>query len=196
MKTKPLAGWLLAAAVIVPLIVSLSMKSPQEDEYPSGMIEDQPETASGPIENTGLSNQQTAPDFTLETLSGESVKLSDYRGKKVFLNFWASWCGPCRTEMPAMQEFYTSQPGNADVEILAVNMTKNEQTSGSVKEFVKTHGLTFPVLLDTEGTVERTYKVVGFPTTYLIAEDGRIAGSLKGAVRDAEEISAIIQGMD
>jgi len=195
MRLKSLTGILLSMTLLVALVVLLYLNYTSADEYPSGMIEDQPDKSTESDRKVGLKRNEAAPDFELENLAGEPVKLSDYRGKKVFLNFWASWCGPCQTEMPYMQQYYTKRKADKDVEILAINMTKNELNIERVKEFVQSNGLTFPILLDTEGEIERKYKVLGFPTTYLIDETGNITGTLKGAVRNSEEIYTMMDTM-
>ena len=82
------------------------------------------------------------------------MKLSDLKGKKVILNFWASWCGPCKAEMPHMQKYYKKYKDNDNVEIIAVNLTKAERRGmKGVEEFIEAYGLTFPIPLDKEGTV-------------------------------------------
>jgi len=109
-----------------------------------------------------------APDFSLRNLQGKTVKLSDYRGKKVMLNFWATWCPPCKQEMPAIQQFFEEKKG--DVAILAVNIDGAED----VIEFVQTRKLTFPILLDENNRVNEQYKIVTIPTTFFIDEKGII----------------------
>lgn len=113
-----------------------------------------------------------APDFTLETLSRETVTLSSLRGKVVLLNLWASWCPPCRAEMPAMQrvwEEYRSQ----GVVVLAVNSTVQD-TLADAQRFVSDYGLTFPIALDRSGEVTRLYRVSSLPTSFFIGADGVI----------------------
>ncbi|MDS8854824.1 TlpA disulfide reductase family protein, partial [Streptococcus pneumoniae] len=83
----------------------------------------------------GLSQGQTAPDFTLTDQNGDTVKLSDYRGKKVILNFWATWCPPCRAEMPHMQEFHENNT-DGDVVILAVNLTAQDNGEEAIRSFI------------------------------------------------------------
>jgi peroxiredoxin len=122
----------------------------------------------------GIDIGYTAPDFTVNTLDGERVSLSDYRGKMVILNMWATWCGPCRVEMPEMQRFYEKfkYEGNG-VEILAVNMTFRDDVQ-TIKEFVNEFGLTFPILLDEKNTVGSLYRVLNIPSTWFIDEEGVI----------------------
>lgn len=125
------------------------------------------------LENQGLKIGETAPDFTLTSLEGQEMSLSDFRGKKVVLNFWASWCGPCRKEMPDMQKFYDAYK-DKNVEVVAVNLTHFERKREHVDEFVKEYGLTFPIPLDVEKQQYDAYKVITIPTTYFLDENGVI----------------------
>ncbi|WP_249870647.1 redoxin domain-containing protein [Oceanobacillus saliphilus] len=127
---------------------------------------------------TGLEKGDMAPDFELATLDGEPARLSDYRGKHVFINFWATWCPPCRAEMPDMQKLYE----NEDIEILAVNLTQSESSEEVVKTFVEDFALTFPILMDVDAEVSTTYKVQAYPTSYLIDSNGRIQYIALGAM--------------
>lgn len=119
-----------------------------------------------------------APDFTLQALDGESIKLSDLRGKAVLVNLWASWCPPCRAEMPAMQRVY-SEYRDKGLEILAVNATNQDQLS-SATAFVEEMGLTFPILLDTDGEASRLYRLGSLPTSFFIGRDGKIEDVVVG----------------
>ena len=126
-----------------------------------------------------------APVFTLKDLNGEDVSLSSLRGKLVFLNFWATWCGPCRVEMPSMQVMYESLDGY-NFEILAVDLQESERT---VKNFIEKEGFTFPVVLDKNGRVGAQYGARSIPTTYLIDIDGNAVGFLIGSRRwDVEDV--------
>ena len=125
------------------------------------------------IQDTGLQIGETAPDFTLTNLQGESMTLSDFRGQKVILNFWASWCGPCRAEMPDMQKFYEAT-SDQDIEVLAGNLTHFERQREHVDEFVEEFGLTFPIPLDVDNKQYDAYKVLTIPTTYFLDEQGII----------------------
>ncbi|MCA0969032.1 redoxin domain-containing protein [Halobacillus litoralis] len=120
-----------------------------------------------------------APDFELETLDGKTVTLSELKGQKVFLNFWATWCPPCREEMPEMEKFH--QEFGDEVKILAINGTGGEQAIGrsekkkKVSDYVENGNYTFPVLLDMELNVtSEKYQVISIPTTYFIGTDGVI----------------------
>ncbi|WP_426450968.1 TlpA family protein disulfide reductase [Paenibacillus sp. S-38] len=121
----------------------------------------------------GLKPGQAAPDFELGTLDGSSVKLSSYRGRTVIVNFWATWCPPCRTEMPHLQAYHAAQPEGGPL-ILAVNATTTEVSVPVVSGWSESWKLTFPVLLDKEGTVTEGYNIHSYPTTYVIDKDGVI----------------------
>ncbi|RPI30554.1 MAG: TlpA family protein disulfide reductase, partial [Chloroflexota bacterium] len=99
-----------------------------------------------------------APDFDARNLAGDVVSLSDYRGKVVLLNFWATWCAPCEVEMPLLQDRYSQY--STEIEVLAVNYAEPEK---DVKAFADKYGLSFPVLLDPNGQVNDLYHVRGYP---------------------------------
>ena len=137
----------------------------------------EPENVSQEVANMGgLKVGAKAPDFELKTLSGETVKLSDLKGKKVMLNFWATWCPPCKAEMPAMEEFH-KEVGDKVV-ILAVNIDPHLD----VQAFVNENGITFPIPLDAEDKVNETYQVLSIPTTYFIDTKGNIGNKFIGAM--------------
>ena len=111
-----------------------------------------------------------APDFTLKTLEGNTVRLSELRDKKVVLiNFWATWCPPCRLEMPTMQQIY-SEYRDRGFEILAVNIEPN--ATQAISDFVRELRLTFPILLDPDMKITRKFRVIGLPVSVLIDRQG------------------------
>jgi peroxiredoxin len=113
-----------------------------------------------------------APDFSLRTLTGENITLSEMKGQAVLINFWASWCPPCRQEMPAMQEVFDTYEQQGFT-ILAVNATHQDSISAA-NNFVSENELTFPILVDTEGTVTSLYRISSFPSSFFISPDGII----------------------
>ena len=117
-----------------------------------------------------------AADFTLRDATGNAVTLSASRGNPVFLNFWATWCGPCRQEMPSMERLYR-QLGGQGLRMLAVN---EKESAAQVANFIRGYGLSFPALLDTDGKIASAYRVWGLPATYLIDGNGRIIGMKSG----------------
>ncbi|MEE8591289.1 MAG: TlpA disulfide reductase family protein [Spirochaetia bacterium] len=117
-----------------------------------------------------------AVDFSLKDLSGQEQNLSSYAGKLVFLNFWATWCGPCRAEIPSMEELYLELQ-NQDFVIVAIN---SQEADKQVADFVENVGMSFPVLLDTAGRVGAAYSIRAIPTTYIIDPQGYILGRMVG----------------
>jgi len=113
-----------------------------------------------------------APDFTLQTLSGETITLSDLRGQAVLVNLWATWCPPCRAEMPAMQRLYDEYEDQGFV-VLAVNMTYQDN-SAAIQPFVQEHALSFPILLEETGNVASKYELRSLPSSFFIDREGFI----------------------
>lgn len=113
-----------------------------------------------------------APDFTLLSATEEPVTLSALQGQPVLVNLWASWCGPCRAEMPAMQRVYDLYR-EAGFVVLAVNAT-NQDSLEAANRFVAEHGLEFPILFDVDGSVSARYRLQALPSSFFIGRDGRI----------------------
>lgn len=139
-----------------------------------------------------------APGFTLQNLIADDVSLSDYRGKLVLLNFWATWCMPCRQEMPGMERLW-QRYRDKGFAVLAVST--DEGASSRVKSFVKRLQLSFPVVLDPESTVSDRYQVSGLPVSYLIDQEGRIAAKVTGSAdwmseKSIARIEALLDARD
>lgn len=126
------------------------------------------------------SDKTPAIDFTTTLLNGDSVKLSDYKGKVVLLNFWATWCGPCVGELPAFEKL--DKEYGDDVVILAVNIGEDKD---SVSKFAKENGYTFPIGLDEKQDIATAYQIYSIPATYIIDKDGNVAEISTGA-QDAD----------
>lgn len=120
---------------------------------------------------------QPAPDFTLSASDGTTYRLSELRGRPVMINFWATWCGPCKEEMPAIDEAYQAYKGSGFI-VLAVNV---EESAAPVDRYVSKLKLTFPVLLDPSGSVSARYRVRSLPTTVFVRPDGIIDGMRAGS---------------
>ena len=118
-----------------------------------------------------------AASFDLQDLAGATHSLDAYRGSVVFLNFWATWCGPCRTEMPAMQELHERLAAGADFVMLAVNL---QEDAAQVRRFADDMGLSFPILLDSSGETAAAYGARTLPMSYLIDKDGSILARVIG----------------
>jgi peroxiredoxin len=126
----------------------------------------------------GVTVGARAPDLALQDLAGETVRLSDYRGQPVLINFWAVWCTFCRVELPEMQAVYDAYQEQGFV-ILAVDVM---DAGSEVQEYADELELTFPILLDLEAEVIRSYRVRGLPTSYFVDQDGVIMGRQLGPI--------------
>jgi cytochrome c biogenesis protein CcmG, thiol:disulfide interchange protein DsbE len=130
---------------------------------------------SGLALSQGLHIDSPAPDIILKSLLGEKVRLSDLKGKPVMVNFWASWCGPCRLEIPLIEEAY--QTYDSQMVVLAVN---DDESKEIIRDFIEETGITFPILLDPGGRTAALYQVSGLPTTFFIDKEGIIRGVYMG----------------
>ena len=119
-----------------------------------------------------------APSFKLRNIKGNYESLESYRGEVVVLNFWATWCTPCRIEMPSFEKLYRRYRSEG-VTVLAITLDKNSENK--IKSFVDEYGLSFPILLDEKGEVERLYPSMTIPFTYIIDRQGRIVARVDGA---------------
>lgn len=179
---------MISIIIIISLImiVAINVKKPIDEKETMKTEETAQTETSAPHATEETQNQveYRAPDFELQTLKGETVHLSDYVGKKVFLNFWATWCPPCQEEVPHMQKIYEEYQ-NQGVEILAVNVTNKDKGKEVVAQFVKEHGLTFDIMLDEEGFVGSKYQVITLPTTYIIDTKGNMVNIIEGPMNEA-----------
>ncbi|MFL0245748.1 TlpA family protein disulfide reductase [Candidatus Clostridium stratigraminis] len=114
--------------------------------------------------------RQKALDFKLKDLNGKEVSLSDFKGKRVFLNFFATWCGPCKSEMPEMEKLY-EETKDSDLVILAVDLAESTET---VRNFINNNNYNFKILLDSNNTAAEKYQISSIPTSYFIDKDGNI----------------------
>ena len=175
---KNLAALLLAALLLTGCGAVPAETQPQTE--PSTETT-QPFTTQTPTTQATEPARQAAPDFTMYTLEGEPVKLSDFQGKPVILNFWASWCGPCKMEMPDLEAAYLEY--GDEIHFLMVNLTDGtSETVESAHGYIESQGYTFPVYYDTAMGGAFAYGVSGIPVTYFIDADGNMVAYYPGAM--------------
>jgi thiol-disulfide isomerase/thioredoxin len=170
----------LAAGFVLGM--PLAAQSRQDRNIPQNVVE-----AFRRAGVPALRQKGPAPDFTLNTPKGARISLASLKGKVVFLNFWATWCGPCRIEMPSMEAVYKQLKGRG-FEVLAVDVRERPQ---DVQNFLDEFNLTFPAVLDTTGRTSRVYNITAFPTTFVLDREGNIIVRLVGSINwDTPEMIA------
>lgn len=152
-------------------------------------------------QNKDQKNTSLAPDFTVVDQNGKTHTLSDYKGKVVFLNFWATWCPPCKQELPHIEEIY-QEYGKNEKEVIVLGITnptskqypysQDQKTKEEIKQFVEDNGLTYPTLFDETGEIFAQYGIQAFPTTFMINKEGEIYGYITGALTK-DNMKGIIQ---
>lgn len=171
----------------------------------SSIVTENEETEVITEENTADDNGDEediipAIDFTLTDQYGKTHKLSDYKGKTVFLNFWATWCPPCKAEMPDIQRIYESYDTDGDdalivLGVAAPNMGR-EKSEEEIKSFLEQNGYTYPVVMDRTGEIFNYYGITSFPTTFMIDRDGNVFGYVSGQLNEEIMHSIIKQTME
>ncbi|SMB92478.1 Peroxiredoxin [Desulfonispora thiosulfatigenes DSM 11270] len=178
---------ILTLVVLVSMIFILNYagigeKTTNKDLYPT--IVEVDKTSSF------LEEGSKAADFTWKNVDGNNIKLSDFEGKPVILNFWASWCSPCKSEMPDIEAYYNMN--KEEVNILAINLTVSEKSVEEIARFLQANKYTFPVILDDKGLVAQKYFVRSIPTTYFIDANGVIKKIYTGPLT-IEQMEAYIK---
>ncbi len=173
--------------VVAVLFVALLAAAAFFYEDLSGQHDQENVAPSTPSEDSQLSQ---APDFTVEDMDGQAVSLSDFLGKPVVVNFWASWCGPCKREMPDFDKAYAEYGDR--VQFLMVNLTDNyQETLDSAKAFLAESTYTFPVFFDTQLSGAMAYGVTGIPATYFINAKGQAVARANTAL----DYDTLVQGI-
>ena len=190
MKQK--IGLVIVIGLVVLLITNIVIEKIEENKaINSNLIGYEVDLSK---EKIGINKGDIAPDITMTNLAGEEVKLSDYRGKKVVLNFWATWCPPCRDEMPHMQTYYDEHKEKQNVEIIGINMTFSGDSIEKVEQFVESYKLTFPIYTTYDENIIDQYGVLTMPSTYFIDEEGRIHSKVIGPI-DEDSLAFYIEEM-
>ena len=170
--------------------------SAAQDEKPGGAGDQQARSPQPDANVQSGRNEIAAVPFSLKDQYGKTHTLADYKGKVIFLNFWATWCPPCRAEMPDIQKLYERSPreGENAVIVLGVAAPKlgSEKNEAGIKAFMDKNGYSYPVLMDTRGELFRAYDIRAIPTTYMIDRNGYLVGRVQGAL-SAENIVKIVE---
>jgi len=169
----------MLAIIVGIVLITIGIFVWNQNKFPKNQEQEQPLVAQ-PQEGS------LAPDFILSNLQGERVQLANLKGRPVLLNFWATWCPPCREEMPLLEAVYRER--REELEVLTVNLQEEPEV---IEAFQKENGYTFPVLLDREGKVASQYWIRGIPTTLIIDSQGIIRAIRSGALRE-EDLEALL----
>ena len=173
--------WLVGVFAFVILIAGAYMLYEKlGDQYqPDNLVEN---ASKADVSNGEEDSSQKAPDFVVTDREGNTVMLSDFFGKPIVLNFWASWCGPCKQEMPGFQNMYEKY--GDEVEFLMVNLTQGRETMKTATAFLDGAGYRFPVYFDQEGIAGYVYGASSIPLTYLIDRDGYLIARAPGSLSE------------
>jgi len=167
---QPIQRRLISGLVLVAGLLLIFFSADKTGASTAGRI---------PAPQTGF----LAPEFTLSTPKGERIALSELKGRAILINLWATWCPPCRAEMPAIEKLYEKYQGQG-LTVLGVNATVQDNPLDIVP-FVQEYGLTFPILLDETGAVARKYELRSLPSSYFINRDGTVHYVVMGAMTEA-----------
>ena len=177
--------WIAALCVLALFLAGCGSKEKSDDTNPKKGSPTQ--STEAPAPSIELS-ENTAPDFVVYNDNADAVKLSDFFGKPIVLNFWASWCGPCKSEMPAFQQAYEDLGGQVQFLMVNVGELVDEATN-----FLSTTGYTFPVLFDVNGAAAYAYQISAIPATFFINAQGEIVNSHVGAMSQSDLLEAIAE---
>ena len=182
-KNSNLTFWLLILGLVLFAAYSVYHRSQVLDGVPA---------TTSKVGANASSISQLAPEIVLQDLQGKTVKLSDYRGKVVVLNFWASWCPPCKAEMPDLDQIAAELSVDQFGILLAVNMTEgSRETESKARAYIEDNRFSMRVLLDEDGNAADAYSITSIPTTFIIDQEGRIKNYIVGST-SKETLRALI----
>ena len=176
--------------------VTESREVPETEETTKALEEEATSEPEKTEESDAENQSLPAVDFTLTDQFGNTHSLSDYKGKTIFLNFWATWCPPCRAEMPDIQKIYEAANTEGDDALIVLGVAApnygRETDEEGIKQFLKENGYTYPVLMDQTGELFTAYGIYSYPTTYMIDRDGNVFGYASGQLSE-DTMSSIIE---
>ncbi len=182
------------AAIQPPLLsegTGISSSQEKADEKTEGNTEGEKEDETKANAGDTASDSATAPDFSVLDQDGNTVRLSDYLGQPVIVNFWASWCPPCKSEMPEFEEAFGNYKD--EIRFMMINLTDgSRETAQTAADYISEQGYSFPVYYDTDGSAAIAYRAFSIPMTYFIDAEGKLAAYAAGAL-DAQGLQ---QGID
>ena len=190
MKTKKniIIFIIILSAFVIILVGAYFLYDYLSDSLPRESLVDETNTNQNANSNQDNQNEDNAskqtspaPDFTMKDKNGNIIKLSEMIGTPIILNFWASWCGPCKIEMPDFEEAFLKYGDK--INFMMVNLTDNySETVTTASEYIQSQGYSFPIYFDTEGEGAYAYQVYSIPATYFIDADGNITAYARGAL--------------
>ena len=209
MGVMTFTGWMNGVTGYLSSLSGTQQEAAEEKEQPSTA---KPETEEAEKNKTGEEEKKdtgkrktvAAPDFTLTDQFGNAHRLSDYKGKTVFLNFWATWCGPCKQEMPDIQKIYEKYGGNTgELIVLGVANPKSDAYPGNadvekeeIISFLEQNKYTYPTVMDETGEIFGQYGISAFPTTFMVDKNGNVYGYVSGTLTEAMIEDIIKQTME
>lgn len=190
-KMKTIIGVFAFAAVLTGAILGYNMLTKNYNPSPAEVTDTTTPTPSDDAVATATKAETAAPDFTVYDADGKKVKLSDFAGQPVVVNFWASWCPPCKSELPDFDDAAAKYKG--EVVFLMVNMTDGQrETQAKAQMYVDGQGFTFSVYFDTKSSAADVYGISSIPTTVFVDKQGNISAGYVGAI-DASTLESGIE---
>lgn len=175
---------IVGSLALVLIVAFAAYNALSDDAAPGNLMTVAPTPSTTATTGTGTGEPQLAPDFTVYDADGKAYMLSDFRGKPVVLNYWASWCEPCKSEMPDFDEAYAKY--GQDIHFLMVNLTDgSRETVETAGSFIASSGYSFPVYYDTDLDAAEVYGVNSVPVTYFIDRNGYLVAYGSGALSAA-----------